>query len=320
MSKRITQQTANTLPTGLDLVKGGTRLTSLTFGIELYTNLAFSEFSEKLLLCYKKFLDICAPDRLRFYATTNMRKHQPVTKRTFGMLETWLKPGAPSREDIHLELKDGEVYQDAPKYKFAVSGGEKGSVSYHYKHANFLSVAFPPEWGFERTDEMLAVMQDLCSTFPAQSGHAGFAFECSRYEKKTSETYAWEKSMRHRGIDICRVPEDGSAVGQDALKGVGWLTFLGKSFIERLGGKTTIRKALDQKIEIIEVPRGLILKAGPIPAVGDVERGDHLPLYQSVQRLVSPLVAIAAERSMSFNIVQDYVRKKKAWFARFSDE
>src|SRR5437762_5691484 len=240
MSTKHIHQKSNTLPTGLDLVKGGVRLTSLTFGIELYTNLPFSEFPEKLLQCHRKFLDICPADRLRFYATTNMRKHQPVTKRTFGILETWLKPGAPPRQDIHLELKDGEAYQDAAKYKFAVSGGEKGSVSYQYKHANFFSLAFPPELGLERAEEMLTLMRDLCSTFPAQSGHAGFTFECSRYEKKTSETHAWEKSMRHRGIDICRVPEDGSSVGHDAMKGVGWLTFLGKSFIERLGGAATL--------------------------------------------------------------------------------
>jgi len=314
------QGSSTSIPTSLDLTKEGIRLVSLTFGVTLYTNALFSEIPESVLKCFEKFLKLCPPEQLHFYATTNMRIHKPVTKRTFGMLKTWLNPGAPPMEYLDLEMKEGEVYQDAPKFKFNVCAGEKGSVRYKSKHANLISMAFPPEWGLKRTEEMFQFVSELCSLFPFQSGHAGFSFECSRYAEKESQTYAWQKSMRHRGIDICRMPVDAKAVGQDAMKGVGWLTILGKLFVERFGGVKDLRNALAKDIEVIELPGGIILRAGPSPMLGDTNRGEHLPLYKNVYAMISPLVDIAAKRSMSFNLVDKYVERTEAWYRRFSDE
>src|ERR1041385_5809116 len=87
------------IPSGLELKEGGLRLVSVTFGVTLYTNAFFTEISKRVLGCLERFLQLCPPENLRFYATTNMRMHKPVTKRTLGMLETWLKPGAP-----HMDL------------------------------------------------------------------------------------------------------------------------------------------------------------------------------------------------------------------------
>jgi len=312
--------TPTVIPSGLELTEEGVRWVSLTFGVTLYTNVLFSEIPESVLGCFGKFLELCPQDHLRFYATTNMRRHKPVTKRTFGMLETWLKPGAPPREDIDLELKDGEVYQDAPKFKFKVCAGEKGSIMYEVKNANLISMAFPAEWGIERTEEMLYFVKELCSLFPFQSGHAGFSFECCRYAARASETHAWEKSMRHRGIDISRVPKNAIAVGQDALKGVGWLTILSKPFIERFGGLKKMRKLLSEDVEFIDVHSGIVLRAGPVPAFGDTNQGEDLTLYKDVYRVIASLVDVATERSPSFTMSGDFVEKTEAWYRRFSDE
>ena len=72
-----------------------------------------------------------------------MRRHKPVTKSTLNMLSTWLKPGAPQREFIRLQLKGGEQYQDAPHWKFDVFGIEPKSKLYNKGNANIISVAFP---------------------------------------------------------------------------------------------------------------------------------------------------------------------------------
>lgn len=306
-------------PADIEFAEEGMRCVSLTFSIALYTDALFSQIPEAVLECYEKFLQLCPRDNLRFYATTNMRRHKAVTNRTFGMLATWLKPGALPMEYIILELKDGDECEDAPHFKFAVSAGEKGSVSHKAKDGNLIIMAFPAEWGFERTDEMFELARDLCSLFPFQSGHAGFSFECSRYSTRPSHTHAWEKSMRHRGIDIARWPQDGHAVGQDALKGVGWLTILCTDFVEQLGGLQELRASLLKDVEIVDVPGGVILKAGPLPMFGDTNQRDDLPLYRDVYRVVAPLVDVAAERSTSFNLRGDFVEKMKTWYRRLSD-
>jgi hypothetical protein len=310
---------ANLMPPELELVKDGLRLVSATFGVTLYTNEFFQDIPQAVLGCFEKFQEFCPPENLRFYATTNMRAHKPVTKRNLAMLTAKLKPGAPPTDLMDLELKDGKVYQDAPKFKFAVCAGGPGSLRHAAKQPNIVSIAFPPEWGWLRTAEMLALVKALCSFFPFQSGHAGFSLECSRYARTQSETHAWQQSMRHRGSDIVRLPVDAKAVGRDGLKGVGWLTMVGKPLLPRVDLKE-LRKAGSNGIEITEVPAGMILQSGPAPAIGDWNRGDRLPLYREVYRAVSPLVDLAADRSMSFNLVADYVAKTKAWYRRLHDE
>jgi len=313
------QNNLTSTPQDLELLKDGVRLVSITFGITLYTNRLLSEISQSVLECYDKFFEICPKENLRFYGTENMRKHKPISKRTFNMLPTWLKPDAPAREYIYLNLKDGEKYQDAPEYKFSVCGSEKSSISYN-KNANLISMAFPVWWGLEKGEEMLSFVKDLCSLFPYHSGHAGFSFECSEYSDMRSQTHAWEKSMRYRGIDISRIPQDARAVGRGAIKGVGWLTLLGNTFIAELGGLKKIRDQLSSEVEIIEVPDGVIFKAGPRPGFGDINNGEYLPLYREVHKVIASFVEVASEQSLSFSILMDYVEKKKAWYRRFSDE
>jgi hypothetical protein len=309
------------MPKHLELNEDGVRLVSLTFGVTLYTNKLFSKIPDSVLGCYDKVLQLCSQDNFHYYATTNMRKHKPVTKRTFGMLEKWLSEDASLMEYIGLELKDGEVYQDAATFKFRVFAGEKGSAMFEDKDANLISMSFPARWGLERAEEMLAFVNEVCSIFPFQSGHAGFSFECSRYETETSQTHAWSKSMRFRGIDISRVPEDALAVGQDALKSVGWLTILSKPFIKRLGGLNKFRKSLPNEFQFIDVPGGIIFRAGLVPAFGDINRGDNLPLYKKIFHLIAPLVDVASKRSQSFDLdTDDFVEKTEEWYRRLSHE
>lgn len=321
MTKSFSSQNLTDVMSDMELTApDGVRLVSFTFGITLYSNATFSEVPDAILACYERFLQLCPPDKLRYYATESMRRHKPITKRALNMLPTWLKPDSPPREYVNLELKDGEQYQDAPTFKFKIYGIESVSSSYGRGFANLLSVAFPGYWGIERAGEMLELVSELCSIFPFQSGHAGFSLECSRYEMERSQTHAWEASMQHKGLDISHIPDDSFAVGQDAVKGVGWLTILSESLLEAVGGLTKIKKQLSREIEIIQLPGGVILKAGAMPAIGDVNRNDVLPLYKNVYSVVAPMIEVASKRSPSFNLATDYVEKTEAWFTRLADD
>mgnify|MGYP000698082756 CR=1 FL=1 len=307
------------IPESLELSEEDVRWVSLTFGVTLYTDALFSEVPEAMLRSFNLFLNTIPPDSLRFYSTETMRKHKPITKRTFGMLEAWSRPDAPARKDIDLELKDGNAYQDAPKFKFHVCAGEKGSTKYKHKLSNVVSMAFPAEWGMERADDLLKYVENLCSFFPFQSGHAGFSFEYSRYAAKEGQQHAWNESMRHRGIDISGVPKDTFAVGQDGAKGVGWLTILSEQYVEQIGGLANLQRSLSKDIELIDVPSGTIIKAGPMPLIGDVNEPDDLSLYREVYRVIEPLVETAAGRCKAWTLGGTPLEKTKTWYRRLSD-
>lgn len=321
MSKNSDPQAEAIIPKNLDLEVEDERIVSLTFSITLYTDVALSTIPGAVLGCYEKFLTLCPPDQLKFYATENMKQHKPVTKRVLNMLPTWLKPGAPPREYIALELKDGATFSAAPKFRFNVWGSEPGSSSHATGHANLIQTSFPPEWGVERPDAMVALVLDMCGLFPYQSGHAGFCFLCSPYDKKQSQNYAWARSMRHRGVDILAHPNDKKAVGRDAVKGADWLTLLSTAFVEKLGGERKIRSAVTKPVEILDAPRGLLIKAGPLPRLGDVNRRDDLPEYRQVYRIIAPLVEPGIERGPSLlaGAPDDYDENTVAWRRRHQD-
>ncbi|MGZ8942691.1 MAG: type VI immunity family protein [Methylobacter sp.] len=300
----------NRPPVDLELVKDELKLVSLTFGINFYTSRSFYDCGPDLLATFDAFAELCPVQTLNFYATETMKMHKPVNKRVLDMLPTWLDTGAPRKHYIALELKASKMYQDAPAWKYQV-WSEVADVQ-----ANILSIALSASFAQERLQTVLALVQKLGDTFPFRCGLAGFSFECSRYDKKESETYAWSTSMRHPGIDIVRIPYDDKAVGDDAIKGVNWLTLLDTNLVTQLGGERAMRAKLSEQIELLPCRYGLIIKAGPMPCIGDVNRGDKLPLYREVYALLVPWIEIAARRSMSFQLVHDYVERTEAWYRR----
>lgn len=262
------------------------RLVSVALGLSVYTEAPISSMSSDVLSIYDEFLSRVGESSFRFYATENMRSHKPVRKSTLSMLPTWLKAGAPSREYISIEMKDGEQPQDAPRLKFHVHGIEAKGKLFQKGRGNAISMAMPIDE--EASD--YGVLKDLfvriCSILPIRSGSAGFVLECSRYDATASETHAWAAGMRMRGLDICRIPLDCQAVGVDGLKGVGWLTALGNPLIEKLGGVERIKHGLPSDVTLIETPRSAIIQAGDSPQLGDVNRPDTLELHREVYRRV----------------------------------
>jgi hypothetical protein len=310
----------NALIRSLDHVdKEGIRCAALGFSINLFTNRVLSEVAQAVLDCQDLFFQFCPRESIRFYATETMRKHKKVDQKVFGMLELWMKNPQARGQLMTLELKDGDTMLDAPKYLFKVIGNEKGSRGHEAHVANSITLSFPPEFGIERSDEMLDLMQRLCSALPCQSGQAGFAFQCSRYESQTGETFAWKKSLRHPELDIVRIPQDCHAVEHNAVKTVAWLTMVCDEFLDELGGAKGVEKKLAADTERIRVPGGVIYRLGEAPAITDRNKGDKTPSdYKKLYQALRPLIERAIDQSQWFDTgSDDEDDQTEAWYRRF---
>lgn len=124
----------------LGLVREGLKLVTLTFGINLYTDVSFYEMPEAVLGSWDLFLRQCPADALTFYATEVMRRHKPVTNQTLDLPGIWLST-APRKDYFSLELKSAEAYQDAPDVKYQVWSAERSPQS------KALSIALPADRG-----------------------------------------------------------------------------------------------------------------------------------------------------------------------------
>ena len=301
----------------LDFHDDGVRLTSLTFSISLFTNVLLTDIPEAVLRCQEIFFEFCPKELIKFYATDTMRKHRPVTKKVFGMLDVWMQNPETKTDYITLELKDGDML-GAPKHLFKVVGCQKGSRGYKEKLANSLCFAFPPEYGVDRPGEMLTLVKTLCAIIPVHSGTAGFAFHCSRYVPQEAEAYAWQKSIRHPEIDIVRLPQDIHAVGQNAVKTIGWLTIADDDFVKTLGGIASIKKRLGSSADVLRTAGRYILQIGDAPTISDRNRGQAVPAYTTVYRVFEPLIDLAREQSQWFDTGgDDEDDQTEAWYRRF---
>jgi hypothetical protein len=296
------------------------RIVSLGFDVVLYTDRNFTDIAPSVLHAYDRFLELCPPERLKWYANENMNKHKPCAKRELELPRVWLRKGGPRRETLKIDLHDGETYAHTPEFLFWMYGEE------HRKRdpsdsANMVRLGFPAEWGRDRPGELLELAKDLCNHFPFQSGHSGYVFQTTRYRINSSETAAWKLGRRYPGPDIRNEVGDMVAVRSDGIKGVNWLTIVCDVFLKRIGGPEKLKKVAGKDVEWIRVEGGWILKAGPAPAIGDLNQGDTLPAYRAVYRALEPLQRPTMERYGSFSMLEeDSTERTDAWMRRFAGE
>jgi hypothetical protein len=278
-------------PQSLELDIDGVPVVRLAFGITLYMAEPFSAMAEETLAAFNLYKNMMGEDRLRFYATDTMNKHRKVTPRALSMLSTWLADDAPPRETFGIEFNDAEVYNGISQSRFMISGDEE-VVPGERSWASIVHWSMDPSWGEERPEELLNLAKELCTLFPFRCGHGGYILHRSRYFPEKASDHAWAKAMHHPGLDLPDAVRDGRTVGFDGVRTVGWLTMLDDAFAKMVGAANTWSLC-----ERIKVDGGLIIKAGPKPAIGDVDRGDNMPAYREAFRLVEPLTRKAFERA-----------------------
>jgi len=302
-------------PTDLELHYDDTPVTRLVFTLSYFAKEPVSEIRPALLATFARYVSMVGAEALRFYATANMRKHRKVTPRAAALLETWLQPGARLEEYVFVTYKDADAYNDAPSSLFLLAGSEEVDGE-RVDDATLVRISLPIGAAREDASEVHRLAEEIWRTLPFQSGQAGLGLECSRYFLEEAHDHACSTSMRYPGLDIPDAVNDAMNSGNDRLRGIGWLTFIDEEFSERLGGVEAIRRRVHSDVSVTEPGRGVCLRAGALPALGDVERGDDLPAYRSVFAAVRPLVVDPSD-APALNLSADYVGRTRAWLTRF---
>jgi hypothetical protein len=149
----------------------------------------------------------------------------------------------------------------------------------------WLSTEFLEEHGPER---VRALAIELALLLPLCSGACGLAFlggldlvgvsrELARY---------W---TRYPGIDISSQSGYSSDVGT-RLRGPHWMNFLGQPVLGELGGAEGLRAKLRSPGTTVQELPGdkVVITLGEWPEAGDLERGDVLPAYRELARVLEP--------------------------------
>jgi hypothetical protein len=121
------------------------------------------------------------------------------------------------------------------------------------------------------------------------SGVGGYAFKHPQMMFRNEAMNAIARlALRHIGLDISYDSVQLDLKG--FLDNVSWLTFFGQSLVDKLGGPDQLRQSLPAEMTVLPLRHGLLVRAGALPVVGDVNRGakDVAPL-RLLARLTKPV-------------------------------
>ena len=120
-------------------------------------------------------------------------------------------------------------------------------------------------------------------------------------------------AMRHPGYDVAATSGSSMRIG-GRCRGARWVTFLGPEQVAALGGAAALAQAVPPGLTVRNRDRGTLLRAGPTPELGDVNRGDGLPLLRALARQLEPVTLFG-------DTFLDSVlgARREAWERRFLD-
>ncbi|MFP2928692.1 DUF3396 domain-containing protein [Pyxidicoccus sp. 3LG] len=149
----------------------------------------------------------------------------------------------------------------------------------------WLPTEFLSEHGPRRVRDLAL---ELGAGLPFNSGQAGLSFLMMSWLSSNTPTIR-QLNLRHPGFDI---PGVGTLSGElgTRVRAPAWLTFLGQPVLGELGGAEGLRARLHSPgttVQELGVDR-VVVTLGEWPEAGDLERGDTLPHYRELARVLEP--------------------------------
>ncbi len=298
--------------------EGGQRLLAPCLTFTLYV-----DETERTLIrdWYDRALTVLG-DRFTHYVAEDMTREAKITPRTLGMVPTWLKK--PRDRRYFIELLGGalpgidpaslelQLLWIEPRSE-AVAQRKRNNWRFLFKEGrppvgvaqlSVLRLTLPlahdlakPEafvrWalGFGLVREGSFVSGECACSLVIDEGYGSpvvdrrVASLCLRYPGLD-----WFKSSHSSYLQIWK-PEADDILS--LVKRAAWITFVNHRSLEFLGGLPKLREAFADapEIKVHELERGVAIQAGEGPQLGDRSRGDFIPLYQKVARVLRPIRA-----------------------------
>ncbi|WP_224363614.1 DUF3396 domain-containing protein [Hyalangium versicolor] len=279
--------------------------------ITFYMRHRHDDIAPKVHLALEAYLRSVGADALGWYADDE-GELQPLD--IAGWELVWRQMRAPSSAAIQLF----DASNTETRYRFEYWGRTLEDTPL-FKKANIVSaVSFwlPTEFLEEHgPGHVRELALELAAHLPFCSGHAGLSFngdlDLSGVAPHVSPYY-----FRYPGLDIPRMSWRSLHLGNRVV-GPQWLTFLGQPVLGELGGAAALRSHLispETTVQALEGDRAVVT-LGPWPEAGDTERGDTLPAYRELARVLEPWLFREPNGSMAGIPRQDVPR----WERRFLD-
>jgi len=188
----------------------------------------------------------------------------------------------------------GQRRSDADAYGIAAVGkGQDERISRFY-------CQFPINFFIERKEQLPELVQRWCEKLQPEHGFAGFWLGRSHGNARSTdaEILEYKFGQRFPGLQIKGAGVSASEFFSHSLnpgrpKPDSWLSILSDSWLEKLGGLEYVKEQMGE-LPVLAYNGGAILRAGPMPQLGDNENPDLNPSlddYRRVAEIIEPVKA-----------------------------
>ncbi|TFH85858.1 DUF3396 domain-containing protein [Billgrantia azerbaijanica] len=215
----------------------------------------------------------------------------------------------------------GQRRSDANEHSFVALGVLKNN------DFSYLYCQFPVDFFVERDQKLPELVRGWCDRLKPEQGHAGFWLGRSFGYERSDEAVILEYKFGQRfsGLQINKFTTHSLNLHRGP-KGVDWLTILSDQWLEQLGGLESVKAEMGE-LPVLDYEGGAVLRAGPMPQLGDNEDPEvdaALADYRRVAAIIEP-IRIKDHPGIHPRLFGDVRHEKRfdaqeyqAWLARFS--
>lgn len=291
--------------------ESGHPLITESLALTFYLRHSHAEVSPQVAHSLKAYLRAVGPTALGLYADED-GYWQSLDDA--GWSRIWRELSNPRRASIHLtDASNGEQ-----RYRFIYRGRQLDAAFLANEPRAVSSVSFWLPTGYleeHGPERVHALALELAAPLPFSSGHAGLSFDCDTGIAEVKKELR-QLCFRYPGMDVPDFNWLSLHLGT-RIRGVSWLNFLGQPVLGELGGAAGLRERLHYPETTVRELSGdrAVIRMGPSPEAGDIQKGEALPAYREVAHVLEPWLHHETARSRSSFTPEDLLR----WERRFLD-
>lgn len=210
---------------------------------------------------------------------------KPASAKDIAKCRGLLTASTAKQKDIHFQLLGTDKW--GPDYRLLVGGLKAPSREGFLNQTNGIEMMFPVEFlASFGEDAFVEAVKGMFESMQCDSGHAGVALVPGAPADYTEAgRHIAPLLMRCHGLDIGITEFEVNRLG-DRCRGARWLTMLSDKLVDELGGRGALTAKLDKGVTVVPSARGVMLRAGQSPEIGDVNRQQTTPLLASVAQAI----------------------------------
>lgn len=262
--------------------------TKICVDITVYWRGSVFDKADSVIEFYNRALDEVRTE-LKFFTTGSMSGAKNLRSDSLEMVPYWFRDPKHRRDIYRMRLESGVHANEPSNHAITVVANETRD-----ERVGLAQLCLPVDYISETPERLLNLMKKLTDGADFESGHAGYSLN---WDHLGEHAFDVKQKMggiagRYLGVDLFNHIVTLVAMRKTTPSGfkcVNWLTLLGTSLTERVGGMAKLQSNLSPQCDVHGLSNGVIISAGDRPTMGDRNHQAELAPYRSVGKVLAPL-------------------------------